>query len=180
MDAPAPPSSDPGPDPGPDPGSDAKRHAEIRRILKSDFAGEALEAAWRPLSALAADQARHGGDRTDPMREVFARVGDRWSLLLLLVLRAGAFRHATLRRLVSLLSWEGAISQRMLTLRLRSLERDGLIDRTITPSVPPRVDYAITPMGAGLLGQVEQLMDWVRQHNAAIRDARLAFDARED
>lgn len=154
--------------------------AEIGRILKVDFKGEALVAAIQPLADLAADQARNGGDRSDPMREVFARVGDRWSLLLLLILRGGTFRHATLRRLVGVLSWEGAISQRMLTLRLRSLERDGLIGRTITPTVPPRVDYAITPLGEGLLTEVERLMDWVRAHNAAIRAARVKFDEAEE
>ena len=122
---------------------------------------------------------RYGRDRSDPMREIPARIGDRWSLLLLLLLRIGSFRHATLKRLVAATSAEGEISQRMLTLRLRTLERDGLIDRKVTPSVPPRVDYSITALGLSLLDRVEALMDWVREHNALIRASRTRFDALE-
>ena len=131
------------------------------------------------LGALIADMAIHGRDRTDPMREIFARVGDRWSVLLLLLLRVASFRHAGLRRVVSAVSHEGAISQRILTLRLRTLERDGLIRRTVTPTVPPRVDYDITPLGLDLLAQLDQLMAWVRVNNAAVRDSRARFDAAE-
>ncbi|MDF7776085.1 helix-turn-helix domain-containing protein [Sphingomonas sp. AOB5] len=129
------------------------------------------------LIALVGDMELHGRDRSDPMREIPARIGDRWSLLLLLLLRIGSFRHATLKRLVAATSAEGEISQRMLTLRLRTLERDGLIDRTVTPSIPPRVDYAITGLGLSLLERVESLMDWVRENNPAIRASRDRFDA---
>ena len=131
------------------------------------------------LGALIHDMALTGRDRSDPMREIFARLGDRWSVLLLLLLRLGDFRHAGLRRAVCAVSAEGAISQRMLTLRLRSLERDGLLLRTITPSIPPRVDYAITPLGLSLLDQLDQLMAWVRTANAEIRANRKRFDAAE-
>jgi DNA-binding HxlR family transcriptional regulator len=153
--------------------------AEVELILKTDFSGPALADMAAKLGHMVTDMARTGGDRGDPMREVFARVGDRWSLLLMLVLRTGRLRHAILRRLVGAVSAEGAISQRMLTLRLRGLERDGLIARSITPSVPPRVDYTLTPLGLDLLIEVERLMDWVRTHNLAIRTARAAFDAAE-
>jgi DNA-binding HxlR family transcriptional regulator len=104
-----------------------------------------------------------------------ARLGDKWSPLLLLLLAKGSYRHATLRRLVSLVSAEGRISQRMLTLRLRSLERDGLVSREIIDTHPPGVRYALTPLGRGLVEQYESLMEWTRQHSATIRDARAAF-----
>lgn len=131
------------------------------------------------LGALIADMAVHGRDRADPMREIFARVGDRWSLLLLLLLRVASFRHAGLRRVVSAVSAEGAISQRILTLRLRTLERDGLISRTVTPTVPPRVDYDITPLGRDLLTELDRLMAWVRSNNARVRESRARYDAAE-
>ena len=94
-------------------------------------------AARERLHALVRDMARDGHRRSDPIREVFARLGDRWSVLLLLLLRASDFRHATLRRLVGTVAAEGEISQRMLTLRLRSLESDGLISSVVAEGAAP-------------------------------------------
>ncbi|MCC7462695.1 MAG: helix-turn-helix transcriptional regulator [Gammaproteobacteria bacterium] len=119
--------------------------------------------------------AADGADRDDPAREVLARLGDKWSPLLLLLLAAGNFRHATLRRLVSLTSTEGRISQRMLTLRLRGLERDGLVRRDLIAGQPPGVRYALTSLGRTLVEQFEVLLDWTRQHNSEIRRARQEF-----
>ncbi len=113
----------------------------------------------------------------NPIREIVARLGDKWSSLLLLVLRSGPFRHATLQKLVGVMSADRNISKRMLTLSLRSLESDGLISRTVTPTVPPRVDYAITPMGLGLLDQFIGLHKWIRTHKQEIHDARERFKA---
>ena len=124
------------------------------------------------LHALVRDMARDGHRRSDPIREVFARLGDRWSVLLLLLLRAGDFRHATLRRLVGTVAAEGAISQRMLTLRLRSLESDGLISRRILPTNPPGVVYSLSAAGHGLAAQVDALMNWTREHSLAILAAQ--------
>lgn len=149
------------------------------RVIDDDRAAGERSRIIEDLGALIADMAVQGRDRTDPMREIFARVGDRWSLLLLLLLRVGSFRHAGLRRVVSAVSHEGAISQRILTLRLRTLERDGLIRRTVTPTVPPRVDYDITPLGLDLLAQLDQLMAWVRANSLAVRESRARFDAAE-
>ena len=127
------------------------------------------------LHSLVQNMAADGVRRDDPIREVFARLGDKWSPLLLLLLAAGSFRHATLRRLVGLTSADRRISQRMLTLRLRSLERDGLIRRHAIDSHPPGVLYALTPAGRGLVEQIEALMAWTRQHAAEIRRAREEF-----
>ncbi len=117
--------------------------------------------------------------RDDPVREIMARLGDRWSTLLMLILKAGTFRHATLRRLVTAIAAEKAISQRMLTLRLRALERDGLVQREVTPTVPPRVDYSLTPMGRELTTVFEGLLRWIEARDGQIRQSRRAFEERE-
>ncbi|MEV6108612.1 helix-turn-helix domain-containing protein [Streptomyces sp. NPDC051940] len=104
------------------------------------------------------------------MREVLDRVGDRWSVLVLGVLGDGALRHAQLRRSIP------DISQRMLTLTLRGLERDGLVTRTVTPTTPPRVDYALTDAGRSLSAAVAPLMRWAEEHRAYLDTARAAFD----
>jgi DNA-binding HxlR family transcriptional regulator len=113
--------------------------------------------------------------RAAPVREVMARLGDRWSTLILLVLSAGTFRHATLRRLIEAISAEKAISQRMLTLRLRALERDGMVARMVTPTVPPRVDYELTPMGREFVGLIDALLSWIERHERTILESRERF-----
>ena len=118
-----------------------------------------------------------GCQKDDPIREIPARLGDKWSSLLLLLLRAGPFRHATLRKLTGILGADRKISQRIFTLRLRSLERDGLIVRTVSPTVPPRVEYSLSPLGESLVAQQEVLMNWVRAHDKEIREARRRFES---
>ncbi|MFY7835420.1 MAG: winged helix-turn-helix transcriptional regulator [Novosphingobium sp.] len=130
----------------------------------------------RELADLAAEMALHGKDRDDPAREVMGLLGDRWSTLILLVLGTGTFRHAELRRTLAQLSAEQAISQRVLTLKLRTLERDGFVVRAVTADVPPRVSYALTPLGTDLHTQARGLIDWINARAPQIRDAREAFD----
>ena len=105
---------------------------------------------------------------------VLQRVGDKWSMLIIAALAGGPQRFSELRRGV-----EG-ISQRMLTLTLRGLERDGLVTRTVTPSIPPRVDYELTELGRSLQQPVIQLAEWAVGHLAAIHDAQRRFDAVAD
>ena len=102
--------------------------------------------------------------------EVLSRVGDKWSVLVVSHLGDGPQRFSELRRAL------GSISQRMLTLTLRGLERDGLVTRTVTPSIPPRVDYALTTLGRSLLAPVVGLTNWARQNRSAIDKARRKFD----
>jgi DNA-binding HxlR family transcriptional regulator len=118
---------------------------------------------------------RHDNDRSAPVREVMARLGDRWSTLILLVLSAGTFRHATLRRLIAAMSAERAISQRMLTLRLRALERDGFVERLVTPTVPPRVDYRLTEMGREFMAMIDGLLAWIEARAGDIEASRAKF-----
>jgi DNA-binding HxlR family transcriptional regulator len=102
--------------------------------------------------------------------DVLARVGDKWSVLVVTRLGAGSMRFNELRRSI------GGISQRMLTLTLRGLERDGLVTRTVFPTIPPRVDYALTPLGRDLLDPVSALGEWATRNQAKIARAREKFD----
>ncbi len=107
------------------------------------------------------------------VREVLDRVGDKWSVLLVGMLKDGRMRFSDLRRAI-----EG-ISQRMLTLTLKALERDGLVLRTVHPTVPPRVDYELTANGRTLLDATAALATWAQENRVAIRDARTKYDARQ-
>src|SRR5881394_1663298 len=98
--------------------------------------------------------------------EVLARVGDKWTVLVVTVLGEGPKRFNELRRAL------GSISQRMLTLTLRGLERDGLVTRTVFPSIPPHVEYELTRLGHSLLEPVSRLGLWARHNRAAIEAAR--------
>jgi DNA-binding HxlR family transcriptional regulator len=106
-------------------------------------------------------------------REVLNRVGDKWSVLVIVVLGDGTHRFNELKRTIA------GISQRMLTHTLRGLERDGLVARTVLPTVPPRVDYALTPLGRTLLRTVNSLAQWASANYGEIEQARAEFDRRE-
>jgi len=105
--------------------------------------------------------------------EVLARVGDKWSMLVVVMLGDGPKRFNELRRSI------GGISQRMLTLTLRALERDGLVTRTVFPTIPPRVDYALTELGRSLLTPVGALSAWALENRSRIQEARQRFDTAE-
>ena len=105
-----------------------------------------------------------------PVTDVLVRVGDKWSVLIVMLLGSGSKRFNEMRRLVH------GISQRMLTLTLRGLERDGLVKRTVFPTVPPRVDYELTPLGCSLLVPISGLGEWAYAHRSEIEAARARFD----
>ena len=148
----------------------------LRLVLAHDEISGHHSSEMAALETLVRSMARDGVQRDQPMREVFARIGDKWSTLLLHLLRTGNYRHAVLRRLVSTVGAEGRISQRMLTLRLRTLERDGLIERRVIATThPPGVEYALTELGRSLSAQIESLMQWIRDHMAQILEARTRF-----
>ncbi|WP_408607987.1 winged helix-turn-helix transcriptional regulator [Actinophytocola xanthii] len=105
-------------------------------------------------------------------RQILDRVGDKWSIAVIHALGADTLRFTELKRTIH------GISQRMLTATLRTLERDGLVRRTVHPVVPPRVDYELTELGMTLLGIVCSLMGWAVEHGDAIDEARAAYDAR--
>lgn len=103
-------------------------------------------------------------------REILNRVGDKWSVLAIVLLGEGTRRFNELKREL------GGISQRVLTVTLRGLERDGLVKRTVHPTNPPQVDYALTPLGQTLLEPVSVLAVWAQGNRAEVQRARDAFD----
>jgi DNA-binding HxlR family transcriptional regulator len=112
----------------------------------------------------------HASEDCRAASAVLARVGDKWSVLIIVLLGDGPKRFNQIKRMV------GGISQRMLTLTLRGLERDGLVTRTYFPTIPPRVDYELTQLGRSLWDAVEPLGAWARSHVTHINSARTAFD----
>jgi len=122
------------------------------------------------VSSLAATDRGH---KCGVLAEHLARIGDRWTLPVVVTLREGPLRFNQLRRAVA------GISQQMLTRTLRTLERDGMVARTVHPTVPPQVEYALTVMGNSLADQGLQLGNWIHANLQAIDRSRTVFDARE-
>ena len=116
----------------------------------------------------------HAGDSCRAVASVLARVGDKWSVFVIMMLIDGPQRFNELKRMI------GGISQRMLTLTLRGLERDGLVTRTVFPTIPPRVDYELTDLGRGLANPVQALGQWAFAHLPEIEAARTSFDVRNE
>lgn len=113
----------------------------------------------------------HATTECRAVSSVLSRVGDKWTVLVVERLAGGPLRFNELRRLI------GGISQKMLTTTLRGLERDGLVTRTIYPTIPPRVDYELTELGRELQVPVRALGEWARSNIARIDAAREKFDA---
>lgn len=116
----------------------------------------------------------HVPDDCRAVSEVLARVGDKWTILVVGELGPGPRRFNEIRKAL------GSISQRMLTLTLRGLERDGLVTRTVFPTIPPKVEYELTALGRSLLVPVSGIGLWARQNRTAIQQARKRFDAAAD
>ncbi len=111
-----------------------------------------------------------GAEDCRAVAPVLSRVGDKWSVLIVRALGPGPRRFNDLKRHI------GGISQRMLSLTLRGLERDGLVSRTVFPTVPPRVDYALTELGHSLWEPIEALGAWAHRHHPDIQAAQRRFD----
>ncbi|HET6940607.1 MAG TPA: helix-turn-helix domain-containing protein [Sphingomicrobium sp.] len=105
---------------------------------------------------------------------LLARIGDKWTVLVVQTLAEGSKRFNELRREIP------SVSQRMLTLTLRNLERDGLVSRTVTPTIPPRVDYELTELGMSLQKPICGLATWATENVEAIHSAQARFDAVQD
>lgn len=105
-----------------------------------------------------------------PVQDVLDRIGDKWSVLLVVRLRTGPERFSALLR------GTAGISRRMLTRTLRLLERDGLVERTVFPTRPPTVQYALTDLGHSLAGPLDVLTEWAVGHRAEVTAARARFD----
>lgn len=110
-------------------------------------------------------------DEACPLVEVIDHVAGKWSIGILVAAARGPVRFTELERSIA------GISRRMLTLNLRKLERDGLLTRTVHPTVPPKVEYGLTPMAQELYSSLSGLVDWAERHRGAITRARAAYDA---
>lgn len=115
----------------------------------------------------------HDAPQCTAVNDILARVGDKWSVRVVMALADGSRRFNQLRREIP------GISQRMLTRTLRGLERDGLVSRAVTPSVPPRVDYALTPLGTSLCDPVARLGNWAIANIGKVEAARAVFDSEQ-
>jgi DNA-binding HxlR family transcriptional regulator len=136
---------------------------QIRRGRPADGARDAM--------TIVAGYKRDGSEFAKcPIRDVLDQIGDKWSTLLLITLALRPHRFGELRRAVP------DISQRMLTQTLRDLQRDGLVSRHVHPTVPPSVEYRLTPLGLSLIEPLSHLIRWADTHHAAIRAARSAFE----
>ncbi|GAA4723302.1 helix-turn-helix transcriptional regulator [Sphingomonas lutea] len=117
-------------------------------------------------------------DPTNPVcrtiSTLLSRIGDKWTVLVVQTLGQGSHRFNELRREIP------SVSQRMLTLTLRNLERDGLVSRTVTPSIPPRVDYELTELGKSLQKPICGLVTWAMDNVGSIHAAQARFDAAQD
>ena len=145
----------------------------------TDFLSELPSAQANSLMALRQEMMANGNAKDDPTRELMALLGDKWSNLILLILASGELGHARLKRAIELLSFETAISQRVLTLKLRSLERNGIVSRTISDDVPPSVTYALTEIGLDLTNHSSELVRWIASNNKKILNARASFHHQE-
>jgi DNA-binding HxlR family transcriptional regulator len=135
-------------------------------------AGRKKAHPWNEGTSMKPDK-RYLSENCQAVSEVLQRVGDKWTVLVVRILGRGPMRFNELKRTID------GISQRMLTLTLRALERDGLVTRTVYPSVPPRVEYELTALGRSLQQPVCALANWALDHRASIDAARKKFDSRE-
>lgn len=108
------------------------------------------------------------------MGDILNRIGDKWSVMVVGRLKGGTMRFSELRRAID------GVSQRMLTLTLRNLERDGLVTRTVYAEIPPRVEYTLTEMGRTLTGPIGALWDWAAEHQDQVARARIQYDRAQD
>ncbi|MCS3407985.1 helix-turn-helix domain-containing protein [Serratia sp. AKBS12] len=115
----------------------------------------------------------HSDTNCRAVAETLSRIGDKWTVLVVYALRDGTLRYSEIRRAVS------GISQRMLTLTLKGLERDGIVDRTVYPTIPPCVEYKLTDLGWSLLVPLQMLFQWAVDWQFLMRQAREKFDAKK-
>lgn len=132
----------------------------------------AIQTLEEPKSAYESSCRGEALEHGRAIRDILGRIGDKWSLLIIATLQDGLLRFGELQRHIP------GISQRMLTLTLRQLERDGLLTRTVHAEVPPRVEYELTPMGRTLIEPSLALASWAIEHYPVIENARSRYDTR--
>ena len=149
---------------------------DVVEAISGDRSGSDRARMVANLIALQRKMAQFGNRRNDPVRMIQSYLGDRWSSLIMHLLSGGMLRHVELRRLICALSAEHDISQRVLTLKLKVLERDGIVLRTVTTDVPPRVEYALSTLGLAAYDHFASLVSWAEEASIPIRAARESYD----
>ncbi|MFV5516891.1 winged helix-turn-helix transcriptional regulator [Acinetobacter gerneri] len=123
------------------------------------------------------NRVKKGNDPQSPVRETLNRIGDRWTPLILMTLRSGVMRYSQLLKEMNSMA-DTPVSQRILTLKLRASERDGFVSRKVIPTIPPQVEYTLTPHGLELSKELEKLIQWIEKSSAYIEHARADFDGK--
>lgn len=147
----------------------------VRSRLRADYLARSTPERLQALGRLIDEASVDGRRAEDPVREVLGLIGDRWSTLLLQLLHHGPFRYTELQRIISDIDDVG-ISNRMLTYKLRALERDGFVSRCTAQPEPIHVEYMLTADGEQLWALAASLVDWLSQHVVSINQARVKFD----
>jgi DNA-binding HxlR family transcriptional regulator len=129
----------------------------------------------KTVEAIEMQKPRCENEEERDLRELLAKIGDKWSILLIVLLSKAPEKKARFSELLTLIN---GISQRMLTTTLRSLERDGYVSRKVFPVVPPRVEYSLSSLGESLLLPLEHLVEWTLANRSAIHDSRIAYDGK--
>lgn len=150
----------------------------VEQIFMQDPRPQDDSTALEGLKNIIDGMVEDGNRYTDPMRDTFARLGDKWSTLLLILLRLRPMRLCMLNKLVDLVSAEGVISRRILVSCLRALERNGLIERTDLGGKPRLIIYSLTPLGGDFVEAFRKLMRWTHDHLPEIRTARQRYAER--
>lgn len=149
---------------------------ELLNAIGPDRSDEERSPVVESVEHLLQKMAAAGNRRCDPVRSIQSYLGDRWSSLIMHLLSSGDLRFNELRRLIVIVAAEHEISPRQLTLKLRVLERDGLLARHISSGSPSRIEYKLTHLGRGAYAHFNALVQWAEQANGAIRSARMAYD----
>jgi len=147
------------------------RTSSVHAVMRDDPGPTAEECLGRTTHFR--EDMRHGGGSCHAVSDMLSRIGDKWTLVVVSYLGEGPMRFNEMRREI------GNISQKMLTVTLRNLERDGFVTRTVTPTRPPQVEYALTEMGHCLLVPVTGLARWTLDNIARIEAARADYDDRD-
>ncbi len=158
--------------------TDERAWEQVATIVGPAFLERLDRDALISFQQLIAKASSMGRDARGPVREIQTLLGDRWSTLLLHLMHYGPLRFSVLQRIISVIDDVG-ISRRMLSFSLRAMERDGLVSRKVIASVPPNVEYSLTPLGQQLWEKVFGLVEWLTLHANDILAARAAFEQKE-
>jgi DNA-binding HxlR family transcriptional regulator len=150
--------------------------ARVRAVLDPESSGNISAAQKRLFESTSAQMVEFGAERKNPIVSVVDHIGNYWRNWLLVILHTGSYRPSKISKILEALDPSHPISQRMLTLNLRLLERDGLIERKVICTHTNHVEYSLTALGDQLAGQLKSLIEWVGDHASEIAEARIAFD----